>query len=362
MNIAIIGAAGSCGRQLTVQLLERRILPATARLQLVGHHGGRSEDELWGLRSDLEDAFGDDAPTIDLAVDPSEVEADVVVMLAGVTISTDPNAPVDRAALGQTNYRMFVEYADALAARADPQGVPTTVIVQSNPVELGVQVFAQRLGRQHVLGAAAWSDTLRLRAELAAELDVRRSQVHAWMLGQHGDFLTPIWSQIRVRGVTSAAVAALVERVRAGRSLTDLPQEVRTHKAQMVALVRSGQVRAAYDLVQSLPPDLRVAVKPFFTHFTAGHTTEVVTAHAVADIVAALVAGEQRVFPAQVALAGEWLGLHGVVGTPVMLALDGWEHVYPLELPTDESAAIAAAAAAIAAANAEVMLCESAQG
>ena len=352
MNVAIIGAAGSCGRQLTVQLLERRILPATARLQLVGHHGGRSEDELWGLRSDLEDAFGDDAPTIDLAVTPSAVEADVVVMLAGVTISNDPNAPVDRAALGQTNYRMFVEYADALAARA---GLPPAVIVQSNPVELGVQVFAQRLGRQHVLGAAAWSDTLRLRAELATELGVRRSQVHAWMLGQHGDFLAPIWSQIQVRGVMSAAVAALVERVRAGRSLTDLPQEVRTHKAQMVALVRSGQVRAAYDLVQSLPPDLRAAVKPFFTHFTAGHTTEVVTAHAVADIVAALVAGEQRVFPAQVALAGEWLGLHGVVGTPVMLSLDGWEHVYPLELRTDETTAIAAAATAIASANAEVI-------
>ena len=104
-----------------------------------------------------------------------------------------------------------------------------------------------------------------------------------------------------------------------------------------------------------MPPDLRAAVKPFFTHFTAGHTTEVVTAHAVADIVAALVAGEQRVFPAQVALAGEWLGLHGVVGTPVMLSLDGWEHVYPLELRTDETTAIAAAATAIASANAEVI-------
>ena len=61
MNLAIVGAAGSCGRQLAAQVLERRLLPASARLQLVGHEGGRSADELWGLRADLEDAFVDAA-------------------------------------------------------------------------------------------------------------------------------------------------------------------------------------------------------------------------------------------------------------------------------------------------------------
>ncbi len=357
MNVAIIGAAGACGRQLAVQLLNRRVLPASARLQLVAHRGGPSQDELWGLRADLEDAFGDDAPAIELAIDADAVAADIVVMLAGMTVSTDPNASVDRAALGQTNYRMFVEYADALAARP---GEPPTVIVQSNPVELGVAVFAQRLGRHHVLGAAAWSDTLRLRAELAAALGVRRPQVSAWIAGQHGDALVPLWSQVRAWGVAPATVAGLVERVRAGRTLADLPQEIRNCKAQMLDLVRNGQPRAAYDLVHSWPPDLRAAVQPFFTHFTAGHTTEVVTAHAVADMVAALVAGEQRVLSAQVALEGEWLGLHGVIGTPLVLALGGWEQIYPLQLAADEIAAVEAAAAAIAAANAEVM--QGAQG
>jgi len=58
--------------------------------------------------------------------------------------------------------------------------------------------------------------------------------------------------------------------------------------------VRQGRVHDAYALVQSFPPDLRAVVKPFFTHFTAGRTTEMATAHAVADIAAALVGGEQR--------------------------------------------------------------------
>ena len=78
------------------------------------------------------------------------------------------------------------------------------------------------------------------------------------------------------------------------------------------------------------------------------------TAHAVAEIVAALVTGEQRALPAQVALDGEWLGLHRVVAAPVILALEGWEQVYPLELNAEEVAALMMAVEAIAAANAAV--------
>ncbi len=351
MNIAIVGAAGSCGRQLTAQLLDRHLLPPSARLQLVGHQGGRSADELWGLRADLEDAFVDDAPAIEVVLEPSAVDADLVVMLAGVTIATDPNASVDRVALGHTNRQMFVEYADALAARP---GLPPVVIVQSNPVELGVQVFAERLGRQRVLGAGAWSDTLRLRAEIAAELGVRRPQVQASMLGQHGDNVVPIWSQIKVRGVDPVEVDALVQRARSGRTLADFPQEVSVQKTRMLDLVRGGQVHDAYALVQSLSPDLRAVVKPFFTHFTAGRTTEMATAHAVAEIVAALVSGEQKVLPSQVALDGEWLNLHGVVAVPVILASDGWENVNRLELAADEVEALIRAVDAIAAANAAI--------
>lgn len=350
MNLAIVGAAGSCGRQLAAQLLDR-FLPASGHLQLVGHHGGHSADELWGLRADLEDAFVDNAPSIEVVFEPSDIDADLVVMLAGATISTDPSATVDRAALGRTNHKMFVKYADALAARS---GLPPIVIVQSNPVELGVQVFAERLGRRRVLGAAAWSDTLRFRAEIAADLGVGRPQVHALMLGQHGDHVIPAWSQLYVRGVAATDVGALVDRTRVGRRLEDLPQEVRAHKARMLQLVRDGRVHDAYAMVQSFSPDLRAVVKPFFTHFTAGRTTEMATAHAVAEIAAAVVAGKQMALPAQVMLDGEWLGLHGVVGAPVVLAPDGWEHIYPLDLETDEVAALRRAVDAIAAANASV--------
>ena len=44
MNVAIVGATGSCGRQVAAQMVERSLLSEDANLHLVGHAGGsRSE-------------------------------------------------------------------------------------------------------------------------------------------------------------------------------------------------------------------------------------------------------------------------------------------------------------------------------
>lgn len=349
MDVAIVGAAGSCGRQLAGQLLDRHVLGPTSRLQLVGHRGGHSEHELWGLRIDLEDAFVDDAPSIEIVLDPEAIHADVVVMLAGATVSTDPLAPIDRAALGRINRAVFLECADAIAARG---GRPPVVIVQSNPVELGVQIFAERFGRHRVLGGGAWSDTLRFRAELADEFGVRRPQIRAPMLGQHGDHAVPCWSQVRVMGRGQDEIRARIASLRGDRSLVGFPAEIAAHKLAMLELVRSGRIEEALAAVQALPPDLRATVKPYFTHFTAGRTTEMATAHAVADLVACMALGEERVFPAQVMLEGEWLELEGSIAVPVLLSVDGWADVHPLALAEDEVAALRSAANAVRAANA----------
>ncbi|MFM7063491.1 MAG: lactate/malate family dehydrogenase [Actinomycetes bacterium] len=345
MDVAIIGAAGACGRQLASQLLERRVLPETATLQLVGHRGGASETELWGLRADLQDAFGDWAPTLELAVDPEQVRADIVVVLAGATVSLDPNQTVDRAELGRHNAALFETYARVFAAWERPP----VVVVQSNPVELGVHVFAQHLPPHHVLGAAGWSDTLRFRHELAVELGVGRRAVSAAMLGQHGDHAVPVWSLVRVHGLSVAEVESKVAAIRRGRALADLPAEIVAARTQVVDLIRQGRVQDAYDRTQALPADLRVAVKPFFTNFTSGRTTEAVTAHAAADLVAAVVECRWQAVPAQVVDPDPGNGLRSPLAVPVVLGPNGWLATVAVDLADDERAAMAVADAAVAA-------------
>lgn len=346
MDVAVIGAAGTCGRQLTMQLLEREVLLPSARLQLVTRRGGSSENELLGIRADLRDAFDDWAPHMEVVFDPADVDADIVVMMAGATVSADPNTEQDRAGLAATNASVFRSYAEVLARRTNPP----VVVVQSNPVELAVATFAEHLGPQRVLGAGAWSDSLRFAREIATDLGVSRRDVLGVMLGQHGDYLVPIWSQLSVRGVDDATLRDYRERNRPPGTLHLMPEQVRQARAEMLADVRAGRVEAAFEAVNRLPVDVRAAVKPFFTHFTAGRTTEAVTARAATDIVAALVRGSASVFPCQVEVSGNWADqneLSGVLGVPVITGPHGWATIVPVLMDDEERAAMHAAQAGI---------------
>jgi len=349
-NVAIVGAAGSCGRQLAVQLLDREILSPDARLQLVAHHGGASEYETHGLRADLRDAFADTAPTIELIDQPEQLDADILVMLAGSTVPTDPTQNVDRIALARTNLRIFTAFAEELARR---DGTPPLVIVQSNPVELGVEVFSRVIDRHLVVGAGAYSDSIRFRREIADSLGVRRSDVNAVMLGQHGDNLIPAWSQVAVDGISSEVLASWIAEQRDGRSLEQLPEEIVIHRSELLSIV-AGDVHGAFAHAAQLPPEIRAAVKPFLIHTTAGHTTEIVTAHSVADIIDTVINAEPTVLPLQVMLDNEYLELAGVGGVPVRLSAQGWTEVIDLGLAEDEVAALRRAFDAVAAVSAAV--------
>ena len=345
MRLAVIGASGHCGRQLVVQLLDRGLIPSSGRLQLVGHHGDVSEMGLHALRSDLTDAFCDNAPPIEVVIEPECIHADVVVMLAGRTLSTNPTEKADRAHLGKDNAELFEQYAKALASRSEPP----LVIVQSNPVELGVQIFAEALGRHRVIGAGAWSDTLRFRTELARDLNIRRTHIRAWSLGQHGDHLVPCVSQIEASGIPRSCILSLQSDLKKGGSSVDYPIRLLDARKKLLHHLEQNEWQQAEQFLNSCKADLRTGLRPFLTHFTSrGHTTEVMTAHAVTDLVACLAEARPQVIAAQVLLKGEWSNCgENVLGVPVLLGVNGWDQVCKLDLDIDELQALQQAAKAI---------------
>jgi malate dehydrogenase len=342
VHIAIVGATGNCGRQAAAQLIERDLLSSTDVLHLIGHAGGAHENSLWGLRADLRDAFADRSPDIAISNQVAATQADVVVMIAGATVTRDTK---DRAALAERNRKVFMDVAQAVG----DMGNEPLVVVQSNPVEIAVAAFAAVIPRHRVLAAAAWSDSLRFRRELAADLEINRSMVHAEMWGQHGDHMVPMWSRIRATGVSDQQVAHAIGMARADRSLVDLPAEISENRSRMLEIVESGDVRGAYAFVQQQPADIRAAIKPFFTHFTADHTTEFATAHAVVDVLAFIQAEQAAAFPAQVFLDGEIESLHGPLAVPITVARSGWGSVPVDSIADDERAALVRAEEAITA-------------
>ena len=343
-NLAIIGATGSCGRQVAAQLLDRGILPTDGSLHLIGHAGGAHESELWGLRADLLDAFSDRAPRIEVGTDVATTDAEVVVMMAGATLGQGAS---DRAQLAAKNFEIFTEAARDISRMA----VEPTVVVQSNPVELAMDVIGQVISHHRIIGAAAWSDSLRFRREIASELGVSRPMVSAEMWGQHGDHLVPIWSEVRARGVEQGRVDEVIGRATSGRHVRDLPEEIRASRDQMLNLIQRDAIADAYAFIHTQHPDVRAAIKPFFTHFTAGRTTELATAHAVADVVSFLSGGARVTIPAQVILDKEWPGLTGPLAVPVVIEPHGWSHVVPQQVSDDELSALTIAMKAVSLVN-----------
>ena len=216
-------------------------------------------------------------------------------------------------------------------------------------------VFSQFIDRHRVVGAGAHSDTMRFRREIADSLGTRRPNIEAHVLGQHGDHLVPAWSTVRVDGTTSAELEGWIAAQRANRSLGDLSHEITEHRGELLALIADGAFDEAFKRVAALQPDLRAALKPFLVHFTAGRTTEIVTAHAVGEVVAVVLGNHDTVLSLQVHLEGELYGLHGIGAVPVRFNREGWSDVVDVHLADDEREALRVAFAAVETANAGLL-------
>jgi len=336
MDVAVIGATGDVGRAVCAQLIEKRVVGSTSRLQLVGRLGGPSGVAAHGLRSDLIDAFDEHAPSIDVATSPDEVIADVIVFAAGATVPVDRAQVIDRDALARGNLEVFRQYAEAIRDGGTGQEV---VIVVSNPVELGVSVFAEALGRHRVIGMGAWLDTLRFRREIAADLGIRRERVSGFVVGQHGDGAVPLWSTVRLQGLDADERAEVVARVRGDRTLDIFGAEVAEAKTRLAA-IGAVDPASAFAMVESLRPGVRGVVRPYLTH-TSGAKTVNATAAATVDLVDALLDGREIVVAGQVLLDGEIelddRAVAGVLGVPVVIGPEGWSRVLIGDLAPDEA-------------------------
>jgi len=343
VDVAVLGATGDVGRQVCAQLIERRVLPTTSRLQLVGRPGGSSGRASFGLRADLIDAYDEHAPLIDVALDPADVVADVIVLAAGRTAPARAGAVADRSGLAAENHEVFASYARAIAEHGSGHEV---VIVVSNPVELAVATVAAELGRHRVIGMGAWLDTLRFRREIAVALGLRRHRVGGFVTGQHGDDLVPLWSTVRISGLDAEERARAVAGLRGGRTLDDFGAEIVAAQAQVAGLMADHPERA-FDLVESWPPDLRAAARPWLTH-QSGAKTASGTAAATVDLVDTVLDGREIVVAGQVALDGEvevaGQPLRGVLGVPLVLGPEGWTRVILDEPAPDEARRLLATA------------------
>jgi malate dehydrogenase len=330
-RIAILGASGSVGGALAVHILRSRILEPADTLLLVGHGVLKTERKLLSTRIDLMDAFDDERVRIEIVPDVCDVEADIVVMAAGASIST---AQPTRRDLGEANRIVFEHIADQCASRL-PEAL---FIAVSNPVELAVAILSFAVNRQRVIGMGAQQDSLRFARAIATDLGISRHDVRATVLGEHGQAMMPLWRSVELM-VDDSQAAHKLTSLCTQCAESPLEDRVTALRREVGQFLSEERVAEAYESTRRALPDARIFVEPFITAHSV-HSTPNATANATLQCITASLANDRRRIHGQVFLKNEVLGLSGVCGIPLTLGTSGWR-AEPLDwLQPDEAGAV----------------------
>lgn len=123
------------------------------------------------------------------------VDSDVVIITSG--IGRKPGQT--RLELVQTNVNIVKSIATEITKYA-PNAI---YIIVANPVDILTYAFLKctELPKNQVFGTGTVLDTIRLRTRLAEIYNVNKQQVHANVLGEHGDTSFVAWSTATIAGI-----------------------------------------------------------------------------------------------------------------------------------------------------------------
>jgi malate dehydrogenase len=206
-----------------------------------------------------------------------------------------------------TNARVIASVVREVASRS-----PETILLMvTNPLDAMAQLAGAVSGfpRERVIGMAGVLDTARFRTFIARELDASVEDVHAYVLGGHGDTMVPLTRYSTVAGVP---IADLIP----GERLDAIVQRARDGGAEIVGLLKTGSAYYA-------------------------------PSAAAAQMVDAILLDRRQVLPCSVRLEGEY-GIRGLfTGVPCQLGAGGLVEVLEVKLSEEESAALHRSAEAV---------------
>lgn len=222
-------------------------------------------------------------------------DSDVVIITAG--IARKPG--MSRDDLINTNTGIVKSVAENVA-RHSPNAV---LIVVSNPLDAMVYVAwkASGFATQRIIGQAGVLDTARYRSFLAAEVGCSVEDVHALLLGGHGDDMVPLPRYTFAGGIP---ITQLVKKER----LDQIVDRARKGGAEIVGLLKTGSAYYA-------------------------------PAAATVSMAESIIRDKKRIMPCAVYCDKEY-GVGGYfVGVPCILGSGGVEKVIEIELDDAEKKA-----------------------
>ena len=227
-------------------------------------------------------------------------DADIVVIAAGVNQKDGEG----RIALLHRNYEVFRSIIDPVIK----SGFEGIFLVATNPVDIMTKITLELSGfdPSRVIGSGTTLDTARLRYLLGDYFSIDPRNVHAYVIGEHGDSEIVPWSQAYI---TTKSIFDVIDHSNGKFKIEDLNN------------ISKNVTGAAQEIIRAKSA----------TYYGIGM--------ALVRIVRAIFGDEKSALTVSVMLNGQY-GINGVyAGLPAIIGRNGVEDIIILDLKEDEEKA-----------------------
>ena len=297
-KVTVVGGAGNVGATVARGVADKQLADVVV-IDI-------ADQKAAGVALDMLEAcpiYGSDARVMGTGDYAESANSDIVVITSGM-----PRKPgMSRDDLLNVNYKIMQQVTEQVVKHS-PNCI---IIVVSNPLDAMAQAVYKlsKFPRERVLGMAGVLDSARMRAFIARELNVSVDNVHAFVLGGHGDTMVPLPRYSTVAGIP---ITDLLSK----EKIDALVQRTANGGAEIVALLKTGSAYYA-------------------------------PAASAVEMVEAILKDKKKILPCAAYLEGQY-GVNGLyVGVPVKLGRSGVEQVIEIKLTPDEQAAFKKSADAV---------------
>ena len=296
-KVTVVGGAGNVGMTVARAIAEKEL----ADVVIIDI----AEQKAAGVALDIYETcpiIGSDSRLIGGSDWGAAAGSDIVVITSG-----KPRKPgMSRDDLVRDNFEIMKSIAPNLV-----QHCPNAIVVPvANPLDAMCQAVYRlsRFPRERVIGMAGVLDSARMRTFIARETGVSVENIHAFVLGGHGDTMVPLPRYSTVAGIPITDLLSK-ERIEA------ISKRTADGGAEITKLV--------------------------------GTSAWYAPGAAAAEMVDAILKDKKKIMPCSIFLQGEYGVQDLFVGVPVKLGARGVEQIIQITLTPEEDAALKKSAAAV---------------
>jgi malate dehydrogenase len=296
-KVTVIGGAGNVGATVARGIADRGLADVVV-IDI-------ADQKAAGVALDILEAcpvWGSDSRVMGTGDYAESAGSDIVVVTSGM-----PRKPgMSRDDLLNVNYKIMQQVTEQVVKYS-----PNCIIIPvSNPLDAMAQAVLKlsKFPRERVIGMAGVLDSARMRSFIAKELNVSVENVHAFVLGGHGDTMVPLPRYSTVAGIP----------------ITDLLTK------EAIDRISARTARGGLEITELV-----------------GTSAWYAPGASVVEMIEAILLDKKKILPCSVYLQGEY-GTQGLfVGVPCKLGSRGLEEIIQIKLTPEEEAAFKKSAGAV---------------